>query len=171
MAEAWIKTLAQLPSELLIIITVSPVRHMKDGLTENSLSKSLLRVLAHEMVKARLQRTHYFPSYEIQIDELRDYRFYAPDMLYPAEQAVDYIWQKLQNSVMTHEPKNRIQQWEKPVNCLYHHPLHPKNPEYKSFLSRLLDDLMQWDVQSLAPEVWMIDERRALFHESVTDRL
>ncbi len=87
---------------LEIMLTVSPVRHWKDGAFENGNSKSELISAVHE-VKRRCARVHYFPAYEIMMDELRDYRFYKDDMLHPSALAVDFIWQKFQSSAMKSE--------------------------------------------------------------------
>lgn len=76
-----------------VIVTVSPVRHIKDGLAENSLSKSILRVASAELAEV-YENVHYFPSFEIVMDELRDYRYYSDDMLHPSAVAVEYIWQR-----------------------------------------------------------------------------
>lgn len=78
--------------KLSITFTVSPVRHLKDGLVENSRSKSHLITAVHELVHE--YNFDYFPAYELMMDELRDYRFYGSDMLHPSEQAIDYIWEK-----------------------------------------------------------------------------
>lgn len=79
--------------ETTIIYTVSPVRHIKDGFIENQRSKAHLLSAIHQVVESR-NNTHYFPSYEIMMDELRDYRFYAEDMIHPNQTAIDYIWEK-----------------------------------------------------------------------------
>src|SRR5688500_6766060 len=76
-----------------IILTISPVRHLKDTLELNSVSKSVLRVACHD-IAATFDDVEYFPAYEIQLDDLRDYRFYKPDMLHPTTEAEDYIWEK-----------------------------------------------------------------------------
>jgi hypothetical protein len=94
------KVLHKFNPSLEIIQTVSPVRHWKDGAIENSNSKSELICAVHEAVRQSPQ-VHYFPAYEIMMDELRDYRFYKDDMLHPSSLAVDFIWQKFQASTMT----------------------------------------------------------------------
>src|SRR5690606_41629554 len=83
--------------EVKVILTVSPVRHTKDGIPENQLSKSLLRVLCHRLDQ-RYPRVSYFPSYELMMDYLRDYRFYIEDMFHPTELAVDYFWEFFKKS-------------------------------------------------------------------------
>jgi hypothetical protein len=80
--------------QLHIILTVSPVRHTRDGMMENSVSKATLRLAAHETAKEFPDQVTYFPAFEIMMDELRDYRFYEKDLIHPNEIAVDYIWQK-----------------------------------------------------------------------------
>lgn len=82
--------------DLKILFTVSPIRHWKDGAHGNQLSKATLLLAADTLQTAYPERIAYFPAYEIMMDELRDYRFYATDMLHPSELAVDYIWQRLQ---------------------------------------------------------------------------
>lgn len=85
---------------LKIVFTVSPVRHKKDGLSENNRSKARLIELAHYLVE-KYDKTFYFPSYEILIDELRDYRFYAEDLVHPSSQAIEYIWEKFERFAFT----------------------------------------------------------------------
>ena len=83
--------LLKLNPNINIIITVSPIRHIADGLSQNSLSKAMLRVVADNIVKLMPDKVTYFPSYEIVMDDLRDYRFYAADMVHPSETAIEYI--------------------------------------------------------------------------------
>lgn len=125
---------------LKIILTVSPVRHIKDGISENQLSKSLLRVLCHELEK-RSSRITYFPAYEILIDELRDYRFYAKDLIHPSEEAENYIWEKWQASNFTTETQQKITQIQKINQELAHRPLNPKSEAHGKFLNNLLQKL------------------------------
>ena len=85
-------------SGLTVIFTVSPIRHIADGLETNSLSKATLRLAVARMVEKFGEKVHYFPAYEIMLDDLRDYRFYAPDMVHPSEVAIEYIWQVFQST-------------------------------------------------------------------------
>ena len=85
--------LKEFAPQLKVVFTLSPIRHWRHGAVENMQSKSLLHAAIQSVVKEN-ELTHYFPSYEIMMDDLRDYRFYADDMLHPSEQAIDYIWQK-----------------------------------------------------------------------------
>ncbi|RZA20599.1 MAG: GSCFA family protein [Proteobacteria bacterium] len=141
MTEVWEKLFPKLPATLQIIVTVSPVRHLKDGLVENSLAKSLLRVLAHTMVSRAPERFHYFPAYEILLDELRDYRYYASDMLHPSEVALDYIWKRFQESLLTDSARDQIKRWDKLKGRLNHRPIHPDSAETARFHERLQRDL------------------------------
>ena len=97
---------------LKIILTVSPVRHWKDGVVENTLSKSHLLVAANQLAND-FEEVYYFPAYEIMLDDLRDYRFYNPDMLHPSPLAVDYIWQKFQETYFDHSMREKVLQIEK----------------------------------------------------------
>lgn len=118
---------------LEVLITVSPIRHWKDGAHENNISKSTL-LLAVEALRKELGFVHYFPAYEIQLDELRDYRYYASDMLHPSETAVDYIWQRFSDTYFdadTLQLKKELEQLRADFN---HRPLHPDTAQYNAFL-------------------------------------
>ncbi|MBQ4306766.1 MAG: GSCFA domain-containing protein [Bacteroidales bacterium] len=104
------------------IFTVSPIRHMADGAHGNQLSKSALHMAVNEVCLAFPERTTYFPSYEIMMDELRDYRFYAEDMVHPSSQAVDYIWQRFCEWAFTPEEREKISAAEKEYRRSLHRP-------------------------------------------------
>jgi hypothetical protein len=125
---------------LKIILTVSPVRHIKDGITENQLSKSLLRVLCAELEKS-FANSCYFPAYEIMMDELRDYRFYKPDLIHPTEQAENHIWEKWSESFFTPITQKKINQLSKINLDLQHRPLNPHGKGHQEFLQKLLGKL------------------------------
>jgi len=128
-----IVTLQKLCPALNIIFSVSPIRHWKDGAHENNISKSILLMAIDELQKQHKQ-VHYFPAYEILLDELRDYRFYAPDMLHPSEVAVDYIWSRFSEtyfSERTLQLKKRIEQL---VADRAHRPYQPDSAEFKKFV-------------------------------------
>jgi hypothetical protein len=125
---------------LKIILTVSPVRHIKDGVAENQLSKSLLRVLCSDLEK-RNSSVSYFPAYEIMIDELRDYRFYKSDLIHPTVEAEDYIWQKWQSSHFSAETQTKTEEIRKINLELAHRPLNPNSPAHLKFLENLLQKL------------------------------
>lgn len=128
-------------SDKHFIFTVSPIRHIKDGLHENQLSKATLLLAIAQLAENQSVLIDYFPSYEILIDELRDYRFYADDMLHPSSVAVNYIWERFVSTYMS----AATQQEMHPLHQLYldrHHTLlHPDSPASRIFLSRLEQNL------------------------------
>ncbi len=121
---------------LRIILTISPIRHLKDGLKENFLNKSLLR-LAIRLITEEFPSVVYFPSYEIMTDDLRDYRFYEKDMLHPNQQAIDYIMEYFKHAFFdreTHTIYKRIHQWNK---AAAHRFLHNDTQAAKLFHQKL----------------------------------
>lgn len=121
-----------------IILTVSPVRHLKDGLHGNNLSKAVL-LLAVETLAAEFPDVYYFPSYEIVADELRDYRFYEPDMAHPSQTAIDYIWELFRESVLSEEARRAVPEMEKVTAAASHRPFNPETESYREFLASALD--------------------------------
>lgn len=111
-----------------IIITVSPIRHVADGMTQNSLSKAKLRVVADNLATMFPGKVTYFPSYEIVMDDLRDYRFYAPDMVHPSEVAVEYIWQAFQATFFDDRTSQAVSRCERVSKRLAHRHI-TDNPE------------------------------------------
>ncbi len=102
------------------VFTVSPIRHFKDGAHGNQLSKSTLLLAVDEVCKAFPERTDYFPAYEIVLDELRDYRFYAEDMLHPSRQSVDYLWKRFVEFSVPVEELSQLAENEKEFKRLSH---------------------------------------------------
>ncbi len=125
---------------LKIILTLSPVRHIKDGVAENQLSKSLLRVLCANLER-RMSSVSYFPAYEIIMDELRDYRFYKSDLIHPSEEAEDYIWQKWQQSIFSQSTREIVSEIQKVQLELAHRPFNPDTDAHRKFLQNLLSKL------------------------------
>ena len=115
-----------------VILTVSPVRHMGDGLQENSVSKAILRLAVEELV-AKYENAHYFPSYEILIDDLRDYRFYGNDLVHPSEMAVDYIAEKFFEAALSDDAQQLMARIGKVVQAANHRPANPHSDKYRSF--------------------------------------
>jgi len=109
---------------LHLILTVSPVRHTRDGMMENSVSKATLRLAANEIAQEFPDQVTYFPAFEIMMDELRDYRFYEKDLIHPNEMAVDYIWQKFKETYFSNELVVVDVAWERIIATLHHRP-HP----------------------------------------------
>ena len=123
-----------------IIITVSPVRHLKDTLELNSLSKSILRMVCARLSEA-YDNVQYFPAYEIMMDDLRDYRFYDADMLHPNDQAINYIWEVFQKSYFSDETIHFIRKWETIRNALQHRPFYPESEEHQRFIRNTIQQL------------------------------
>jgi len=121
-----------------IVFTISPVRHWKDGAIENQRSKAILLAAAHEVVDEFAQ-VHYFPAYELMMDDLRDYRFYAADMLHPSEQALDYIWEKFQASFFTPETKAICAKVKQIVQAAAHRPVDPESNSFQRFARKQLE--------------------------------
>lgn len=137
------KTYQKLSSKTRIMLTVSPVRHVKDGLIQNNLSKSILLQAVHQLVM-KFDRVSYFPSYEIVIDELRDYRFYNKDLVHPSEAAVDYIWGKFVNTYMDEETQAFIKDWDKVQKAINHKPFHPSSDTHQAFVKETLRKLVKF---------------------------
>lgn len=115
------------------IFTVSPIRHVKDGMHENQLSKAVLLSAVDALQRCFPSRVGYFPAYEIMMDELRDYRFYADDMLHPSDAAVAYIWQRFVETMMKPETVREMACCEQLYRDLNHRPLHPESEAYRLF--------------------------------------
>lgn len=121
-----------------ILFTVSPVRHWKDGAHANQVSKATLLIAAERLRQAFPERINYFPAYEIQLDELRDYRFYAEDMLHPSQQAIDYIWQLFADNCLTEESRSLLKEWSGIVKAINHKPFQPQSKNYKQFIHQTM---------------------------------
>lgn len=130
--ENTLRIFKQKSPDLQVVLTVSPVRHLKDGLHENQLSKSIL-LLAAEELETKLPFVTYFPAYELLLDDLRDYRFFANDFCHPSDKAVDYIWEKFEASFLLPEEEAIRRQAHKVHTALKHRPLHPESEEFQKF--------------------------------------
>lgn len=106
-----------------VIFTVSPIRHIADGLDVNSLSKAMLRVAVNEVMLRQPDVVEYFPAYEIMLDDLRDYRFYATDMVHPSDLAIEYIWQAFQATYFDDRSAQAIARCERVSKRLQHRPM------------------------------------------------
>ncbi|HEX8562515.1 MAG TPA: GSCFA domain-containing protein [Flavobacterium sp.] len=121
--------------DVQIVFTVSPVRHIKDGFAENQRSKAHLIAAVHDVV-ARFSNACYFPSYEIMIDELRDYRFYGTDMLHPNQIAVDYIWERFSEHFVSPEACSVMKEVEAIQKALSHRPFNESSAEHQQFAAK-----------------------------------
>ena len=120
-----------------VIFTLSPVRHLGDGLEQNSLSKATLRVAIAEIV-AKNNNADYFPSYEIMMDELRDYRFYADDMAHPSALAVEYIWERFSQTALSEATLEAIKRIEHIMAAAEHRPFNPESDAHRAFCRKML---------------------------------
>lgn len=117
------------------LFTVSPIRHVKDGLHENHINKGILLQAVEQLTKQ--SGCSYFPAYEIMLDELRDYRYYAEDMVHPSSMAVEYIWQRLVETYMTADTQAEMKTLHQLWRDEHHRFIHPDSMEAKRFLERL----------------------------------
>jgi len=138
--EASLKIITRLIKEInpkaAILFTVSPVRHLKDGFIENQRSKAHLITAVHQIIEKDTSIS-YFPSYEIMMDELRDYRFYAEDMIHPNKTAINYIWEKFKETAVASSCTNTMKEVEKIQSGLSHRPFNTESDEFKKFQEKL----------------------------------
>ncbi len=151
-----IKRLTKINPKLKIIFTVSPIRHWKDGAHGNQLSKSTLLLAISEIINTKLTNCYYFPSYEIVLDELRDYRFYSDDLLHLNNITIEHIWQKANKSMFSENCQLTINQILKLNAAINHCPNNTKSEEYRKFASaniKLIENIeKQNQMINLAPE-------------------
>ena len=121
-----------------VVLTVSPVRHIGDGLRENSVSKATLRLAVEELV-AKFENAHYFPSYEILIDDLRDYRYYADDLAHPSKMAVDYVWERFCEAILSPETQAMLPRIAQIVSAAEHRPFNPDSESHKAFCRKMIE--------------------------------
>lgn len=123
---------------LKVLFTVSPIRHVRDGLHANQLSKSTLLLAIDRLREAFPETVYYFPSYEIVLDELRDYRFYADDMLHPSPLAVRYLWERFSTAFFSEETKRIMHECEDLRKALAHKPFYPGSEAHNRFLGQIV---------------------------------
>jgi hypothetical protein len=136
------KVLKNFNPEIRIILTVSPVRHIKDTLELNSVSKSILRLTCHTLTEL-YNDVEYFPAYEILLDDLRDYRFYSSDLIHPTPDAIDYIWKKFSAKYFDLETKIFLDEWQEIAKALSHKPFQPNTQAHQKFLNDTLKRLQE----------------------------
>ena len=137
------KTLALIQSvnpKASILITVSPVRHLKDGFAENQQSKAHLLAAVHQVINPT-NNIHYFPSYEILLDELRDYRFYTEDMIHPNQTAINYIWEHFSKTWISEEANKTMQAVANIQRGLNHKAFNEKSAQHQLFLKKLKEKI------------------------------
>lgn len=138
--EIFHKSLTAINPNIRIILTLSPVRHIKDTLELNAVSKSILRLSCHTLSEL-YANVEYFPAYEIVLDDLRDYRFYDRDLLHPSSEAIDYIWKIFSKRYFTQDTAKFVKQWDEILHAMEHRPYHPTSALHQKFLSNLLSKL------------------------------
>lgn len=145
MTEIWSETLIQLQRlnpKLQVVFTVSPIRHIKDGLIENNRSKARLFELIERM-KTDFP-IQYFPAFEIMLDELRDYRFFKADGIHPNQMAIQYVWERLMESMMSAETQKFCKEITQLRQMENHHSLYPKSVEHQEFILKTKEKIQQF---------------------------
>ena len=145
-----IGNIQKINSNVNFIFTVSPVRHLKDGFVENQLSKAHLISAIYQILESEicnLKSAIYFPSYEIMMDELRDYRFYAEDMIHRSEVAIDYIWERFSETSISEESHSIMKEVETIQKGLAHRPFNSNSDSHQQFLSKLNDKIKKLQKQ------------------------
>jgi len=157
--EKFLDQLKSFNPALKIILTVSPIRHLKDGFEENNLSKSILRVLCNDII-SKNKSVVYYPAFEIMMDDLRDYRFYKTDMIHPSDQAIEYIWQHFQGSMMNEDTQQFLKEWAVIRDALAHKAFNPATNEHQHFLQQTLLKLRKLpSVIDLTREIAHLEEQ------------
>lgn len=133
-----INKIRQVNSKIAVYLTISPVRHLKDGFTENQRSKAHLITATHQLLKARSHnKLYYFPAYELMMDELRDYRFYEADMVHPNALAIDYIWDKFRSSCISKADLGTMERVAEIQKGLAHKAFNPSSKQHRAFKEAL----------------------------------
>jgi hypothetical protein len=153
-----INKLKTIQPNLKVILTLSPVRHLKDGADGNQVSKAILRLAIHELCSLGL--AEYFPSYEIMLDDLRDYRFYNTDMVHPSEQAIDYIFEKFSASYFNTDTLKLNQEISSIRTACKHRPSNTESNAYKTFTKNILNKIAT--IESVTNNIDFTDEKLIL---------
>jgi hypothetical protein len=162
--DAFYRHLKAMNPVIKLVLTVSPVRHLKDTLALNSVSKSLLRLCCHTITE-QYPGVDYFPAYEIMMDDLRDYRFYKSDMIHPSADAEDYIWERFLECYASASLREFIAKWQVIQSALKHKPFHPGSSGHQIFLQQTVQQL-----EALSHLVDVEKERRILLAQIVNER-
>lgn len=139
-----------------IILNVSPIRHTKEGIPQNQLSKSTLRVACH-LLSQKYPNVQYLPSYEVMVDDLRDYRFYKTDLIHPSDMAIDHIFELFTQAYLSPSSLDQMAEIAQILNDLEHRVLYPKSASYRVFLEKLHTKL-----QSLSDQFNFEEERTSV---------
>lgn len=151
--------LLQFRPDIRVIVTVSPVRHIKDTLEQNSVSKSVLRITCNTL-ENECSNIHYFPSFEIMMDDLRDYRFYKTDMIHPTHDAEDYIWDKFAHSYFAGDTRKFIEEWNKILKAIQHRPFNPASEAHQKFLRQTIGHIKRLeDKVDISNEIGLLQQQ------------
>ena len=149
--------------DLQIIVSISPVRHLRDGHLENQRSKASLLLSLTEM-EEQFKFVHYFPSYELLLDDLRDYRFYKEDMIHPNDTAINYIWDFFTTTYFNSTTTNLITKIEKILKASQHRPLRPSTKAHQQFIQ---DQLQQIAILEKENEFLNFEEEKSIFNNAL----
>jgi hypothetical protein len=138
--------LREFNADLSVVFTLSPVRHWKDGAINNQKSKSILHYAIDKLAEKH-PGMQYFPAYEIFMDELRDYRFYATDMLHPSESGIEYIWNRFMDTYIDAETLPLMKEIQSLVKAANHQPVNPHDPSFKEFLQSAIKAMNRLSAQ------------------------
>jgi hypothetical protein len=157
----WSTLIQQFPAKKFLL-TVSPVRHTKDRLPMNSVSKATLRLATHALVES-LPNAYYFPSFEIMMDDLRGYRYFGQDLIHPNNMAEEYIWSVFSDSFFSTKTQQLIHKWGKVQSSLQHRPFQQDSLVHQQFLAKLdqqLADLStEMDVEKELKELRLLQKK------------
>ena len=159
-----VQGLLQFNPNLQIIFTISPVRHLREGLVENNRSKAILIHAVHEVIEA-VENLEYFPSYEYVIDDLRDYRFYAEDLVHPNYAASNYVWEKLVESYMQEDTQNIMKQLAELQLAMQHKPFFAGSAQHQEFIQNCITKTER--LLSLYPYLALTDQLH-FFNQQIT---
>lgn len=156
---AWLKPLLQKQPRLRVLLTVSPVRHLREGTIQNNLSKAVLLQAVHQLASI-FEGVHYFPAYELVVDDLRDYRFYAEDLVHPNYQATKYVWENWVKACVDDESRD-IMASVKDIRLAFQHtPLHPDTARHQNFLK----EYARKTIELMAAHPWLkLEDELAYF--------
>jgi len=136
-----LKIISTMAPNAKVIFTVSPVRHLKDGMIENNVSKARLLSALYQ-ISLQEEQVNYFPSYELLMDDLRDYRFYSDDLLHPNKQGIEYIWEKFSATYFENETSHLNKQIEKMIFAFNHRPFNEDSEAHQKFISSTIEQML-----------------------------
>lgn len=151
---------------LNVILTVSPIRHLKDGFIENQISKSTLLLACHELVQKHAF-IHYFPAYEIMMDDLRDYRYYADDLVHPSNLAIEYIWEQFSEQYLFTKEASLRKSITKVQKAIRHRSFNPTSERHQKFVQQQLNAIDK--IQKKAPNL-NLDSAKTHFLDQLIDK-